>query len=362
MTAPAVPEFEFLRLVKQYGKAGTARRLHVTQRSVYERIRGIETRTGKVVPAPIYSGNQQIYRPADYPWEIHFDVPDGVVLIGSDAHYWPGLAYVAHRAFVRFAKGEFTDEPQAVIMNGDVFDGSQMSRHPPLGWENRPDVYAELEVGNERLSEIEQAVHRQCHLIWPAGNHDARFEKRLAQVAPELRKVDGVHLKDHFSHKWVPCYSAEINNDVFCIHAYKGGAHHAYNDTLHAGMTTVTGDKHALQVTRFTDKRGHRWGMDCGMLADPYGPQFEYALGKPRNHCSGFLVLTFKDGRLLWPEVVHVLDRNTISFRGQVHDIPIEEAPRSPKVPHAKAARAKAKGARRRSAGRRAATGRARRR
>lgn len=363
MTAPAVPEHEFINLVRQYGKAGTARRLHITERSVYSRIEGIESRTGQVLAAPIYSGSREVYRPAQYPERVLFDVDDGIIPVASDPHYWPGAKSPAHRAFVRFSRGDFTDRTvRAVVMNGDVLDGATIGRFPPLGWEKRPDLHQELEVANERMHEIEDAAPRGCHLIWPCGNHDARFEKRLASIAPEFRKVDGVHLKDHFSPKWVPCYSAWVNNDVFFIHAFKGGVHHAYNDTLHAGMNTVTGDKHALQVTRFSDLRGDRWGVDTGTLADPYGPQFEYALGKPRNHCSGFIVLTFEGGRLLWPEVVHVIGPDHVTFRGKIIDVSEPKAPRAAKVPHAEASRAKAKGTRGRSRGRRTPARRARRR
>lgn len=337
---PRVSDHEFIRIVEQHGKGPASRLIGTTERNVFARVNRLRRR-GFKINSPLFRGNKP-FRPPEYPDRVLFDVPDGIVIAASDPHYWPGPPSIGHRALVKFCRGELADQPAAVVMNGDIVDGATTSRHPPLGWENRPELYQEIEAANERLGEIEMAVPRRCHLVWPAGNHDARFERKLAQVAPEFRKVEGVHLKDHFNACWVPCYTAWINNSVFCIHAYKGGAHHAYNDTLHAGMSTVTGDKHALQVTRFTDLRGDRFGIDTGTLADPWGPQFDYALGKPRNHCSGFIVLTFRDGRLLWPEVVHVLDKEHISFRGQVHHVSENKAPRSPKDADGKAARAKA--------------------
>jgi hypothetical protein len=62
--------------------------------------------------------------------------------------------------------------------------------------------------------------------------------------------------------------------------------------------------------------------VDTGTLADPLGPQFEnYLEQSPTNWRSGFVVLTFKDGRLLWPEVVKVFAPGLIEFRGAVMDV-----------------------------------------
>jgi hypothetical protein len=41
----------------------------------------------------------------------------------------------------------------------------------------------------------------------------------------------------------------------------------------------------------------------------------------PANWRSGFAVLTYKDGRLLWPEVVKVFDKNHVEFRGEVINV-----------------------------------------
>lgn len=66
----------------------------------------------------------------EVPGRLHLDVMDGVVLVGSDAHYWPGVISTAHRAFVRACE---LLKPVAVVMNGDMLDGASISRHPPIG-------------------------------------------------------------------------------------------------------------------------------------------------------------------------------------------------------------------------------------
>ncbi len=32
-------------------------------------------------------------------------------------------------------------------------------------------------------------------------------------------------------------------------------------------------------------------------------------------------MLTFRDGRLMWPELVHVLEEGKVEFRGKVYDV-----------------------------------------
>jgi hypothetical protein len=56
-------------------------------------------------------------------------------------------------------------------------------------------------------------------------------------------------------------------------------------------------------------------------MADPYGPQFEgYMEDNARNWRSGFIFLTFSGGKLLWPEIVHVIDekKGLVEFRGEI--------------------------------------------
>jgi len=64
-----------------------------------------------------------------------------------------------------------------------------------------------------------------------------------------------------------------------------------------------------------------RFGVDTGTLAETDGPQFTYAEINPSNHRSGFAVLNFFNGTLLWPELVHKFDEDQIEFRGEVIDV-----------------------------------------
>lgn len=245
---------------------------------------------------------------------------NGTVLIGSDAHYWPGKPSTAHRAFVLFAgKRSPTHAPDLVIMNGDVIDAATISRHPPIGWEKSPSIERELDTAADRLSEIEKASPAARH-IWTLGNHDARFETRIASLIPELKGVKGVSLKDHFP-AWEPAWSVELPG-VIVKHRFKGGAHAAYNNAVSSGRSIVTGHLHAANVTAYTDYNGTRWGVDGGTMADPTGPQFTgYTEDNPLNWREGFVVLTFKNGKLLWPELVTVVKPGVVNWRGELINV-----------------------------------------
>lgn len=254
----------------------------------------------------------------EYEGRLLREVRNGVVLVGSDAHYWPGIVSAAHRAFVRACKEM---KPAIVVMNGDVLDGASISRHPPIGWENRPSLIQEIEASQERLEEIRRASEGAEH-IWPLGNHDGRFSQRLATVAPEFARVQGTRLRDHFV-EWEPCWSVWIN-DVVVKHRARGGTHAAHNNTVNAGKSMVTGHLHSLKVTPWTDYNGSRFGVDTGTLAQVYGPQFNnYMEDGFRSWRSGFAVLTFHEGELLWPELVHVRDEESgaVEFRGRVYHV-----------------------------------------
>lgn len=246
---------------------------------------------------------------------ISIPMKNGYVLVGSDAHFWPGKPTTGWKAFVQFAE-EYG--PSVIIMNGDVIDASTISRHPPIGWEKHPTIAQEIEIAQERLEEIERVRAKGVRTIWNLGNHDARFETRIATLIPEIRGVSGVHLRDHFP-RWEPAWTTEIGgkDGVIIKHRFKGGTHAAHNNAVTSGRSIVTGHLHSLKVSPYTDYTGTRWGVDGGMLADPLGEQFVgYTEDGSLDWRQGFTLLTFKDGQLLWPEVVWVSKPGHIQFRG----------------------------------------------
>lgn len=252
---------------------------------------------------------------------LNLGIENGVVIVFSDAHFWPAIRSDAFKGLL-WAVREM--QPKAVICNGDAFDGASISRFPRIGWDSKPSVVEELNACKASLGEIDdaaKAARKESKLIWTLGNHDARFENRLAQTAGEYEKVHGFSLKDHFP-DWTPCWSVWPTESVVVKHRYKGGIHATHNNTVNSGASIVTGHLHSLKVTPFSDYNGTRYGVDTGTLADTTGPQFtDYLEDNPMNWRSGFAVLTFHKGRLLWPELAHKFADGVIEFRGQLVDV-----------------------------------------
>lgn len=242
-------------------------------------------------------------------------IRNGSIVIGSDAHYSPGLVTVAHRAFCNVID-ENRSDLRAVILNGDLLDGARISRHGRIGWQKSYSVKEELEAVQERLSEIERAA-RGLKLLRTEGNHDSRFDSKLAAMAPEYEGVPGFALADHLP-AWKDSYRIDINDDTKIIHAVANGMHAAYNNVVKgAGFHVVTGHTHRLQAVQFRGFGKLRYGIETGMLADPEQDEFHYLTGRNANWQSGFAVLTWQDGELLYPEFCAVRDDGKAYFRGK---------------------------------------------
>jgi hypothetical protein len=306
---------DFINLFKEHGPHKTARILKANVQGVYARRTRLEAKLGYQIQSPDISRNTR--RADAHPHRLNFKIMDGVAMVGSDLHTWPGIPIsTAHRAFVHFAKK--LKDLKLVVQNGDVMDFPRISRHPPIGWDEQPSVQDEIESAQERLGEVEDAVRRGVDLVWNLGNHDGRFETRLATVAPEFARVAGFSLKDHFP-RWSPAWSTWINSEVVIKHRFKGGIHATHNNAIWSGKTVITGHLHSAKVTPFTDYNGTRYGVDTGCLADPDAKAFvDYTEDNPKNWRSGFVVLTFKEGKMLPPELVLVWDAEHVVFRGEL--------------------------------------------
>lgn len=313
-----VSEADFAALCGRMSPSAMADHLGVDIRNVQQRkarlrLKGYDIRT---VPEPGYEAHVPTeYRDAGwtFPREQRMELESGSVVIFSDAHYWPGIVTTAHRALLAVIR---TVKPRLTIANGDIFDGVSVSRHDPFGWSKRPSVKDELDACIERLGEVEQAVPKGCELRWSVGNHDIRFERALSTRASDFEGIGGFRLADHFP-AWEMAWSFLLNEAVMVKHRYANGVHAGYNNAMKGGLSVVTGHTHALECKPFADWRGRRYGIQGGCLLDIDAPQTEYTENSPSQMCPGFVVLTFRDGKLLPPELCEVIDGQAI-FRGQV--------------------------------------------
>jgi len=324
MGIPRVSEAEFMRLFEELQSAKkVADAIGVDVRNVQDRRRNLERKHSWRAPvfdprrpryntAPVHSANKAI---------INWNVDEGVILVGSDAHIWPGELTTVQRAFLHFVR-HFDPAPVSIVANGDWFDGARAGRFPSIGFleTSRPRIKDEIEAVQAYMGEIEKNA-RGAKLFWPLGNHDLRYEGKLAALVPEYEDISGMHLKDHFP-LWSPCWRLDVNDDLVIKHRWANGLHAVYNNTLRSGKSFVTGHLHSLKVSPWTDYLGTRYGVDCGTMADPYDDQFiHYTEANPVNWRSGFVVLTIKGGKLMQPELVQKWDDTHVEFRGQLLEV-----------------------------------------
>jgi hypothetical protein len=315
-----ITDSEFINLWEKFGSAQkvcVASGLNIRQ--VHGRRRSIEKRHGIILAGvDPQSPDFQVTYPNNGV-RTKVDIKNGVIMVASDCHYWPGVISTAHKAFVHLIK---EIKPKIVCLNGDVFDGASISRFPAGDWQALPTVKQELEACQERVGEIEQAA-KGAKLMWAWGNHDLRFNAKLAsQVGDGFKGLEGFNLKDYFP-LWKFQTSIMVNEHTMIKHRWHNGIHAVYNNILKAGTSVTTGHLHSLKVTPFSDYRGTRYGTDTGTLAPIYGDGFEYMEDSPRNWRSGFAVMTFYKGKLMPPELAEVIDEDEglVYFRGEVFKV-----------------------------------------
>lgn len=305
-----VSDEEFIASFRKYGSPQrVAEATGLPIRWVYQRRKDLEARTGALMPTTTDCAKIAV-KIKSFEQRRSISVKDGHVVVFSDAHYWPGDPSIAHLALLEVCREL---KPAAVIANGDLLDGATISRHEPRGWMKTPDVREEVEVLQERLAEVKGAA-KKAQLLRTLGNHCIRFERHLAVHAPQYRGLAGTSLEDHIP-DWPCSWTVEVN-DTIVKHRWAGGIHATYNNTLRSGRSIVTGHLHSLNIRAWTDYNGTRYGVDTGTLADPYHDAFDYAEDNPRDWRSGFVVLTYRKGKLLWPELVYV-DGGVAYFRGE---------------------------------------------
>lgn len=287
-----------------------AAHLGITERCAFKRRASIEKRHGISLGSAKDAERLALARCER---RAELAIPDGVVVVFSDAHYWPGIVSTAHRALVKLLPAV---KPRLVVGNGDILDGATISRHPRLGWQKLPKLADELAAAQQRLAEVVKASPKALHRLTP-GNHDMRFDGMMSNVMPQLEGIPGMSLWDHFA-AWQVSLSLMLNGNTMIKHRYHNGVHAAYNNTVKAGTHIVTGHLHRLMATTWGDYNGLRFGIDTGTLADTDGPQFLYGEDNPKPHSSGFVVLTYRAGMLLDPEFCRVREDGHAYFRGQL--------------------------------------------
>jgi len=246
---------------------------------------------------------------------IDLQIDDGVMIVGSDLHAWPEVYGTAMAAYVDFHRRL---KPQWSVLNGDGLDGAKISRHPPNGHELRPEVHEEIDALRDFLEEV-RAASPDTKRKRTRGNHDTRFDRYFASEAAAMTGVRGTALSDHIP-GWDEVMTITVNGNCIIQHRYRSGTHAIWNNVREFGCHVITGHRHSQEVKPWTNKLGTWYGVDSGVLAPVDHPAFAYTeQRRTTNWRSGFVVLTWKSGNLMPPELVQVTDeeRGEVYFRGQ---------------------------------------------
>lgn len=317
MAKAACTDVEFISLWQQTrgSPAEIGKILGVDLSNVYRRRRHLEQRLGSPLlshspqsPDKVILGGENTYIRQN-----KATLKDGVIVVFTDAHIYPGIETTARRALIKLLP---IIKPQIVVDNGDSFDGGQISRHDRIGWDHRPSVQEELEANGTFHDDVRRAA-KGAKFFWNWGNHDMRYPTRLAAKVPEYKGVAGMRLEDHFP-EWHFGVTLTINPDDPCPllikHRYRGGEHADWNNVMRAGIHIGTGHDHQMTARRFIDKRGMRWGIRFGTLSDPDIPIFDYQEANPSQQMSGFGVLRLKGGRLMHPQFCEVVRDGVVEY------------------------------------------------
>jgi hypothetical protein len=287
--------------------------------AIYKRRRELEKKGVSLVSVPSTSNAEGAAQRFGYSNQNHFlrrrqfKIKDGVVVVFSDPHWTPDHSTTGQNALEEVVKEL---RPSLVVCGGDALDGNVISKWDPTrGHHKRFSLREELDTCVEHFTAIE-AVAGKAELAWTLGNHDTRLSRYVAVQADQLLDLPYTRLEDWFP-KWPLSWTVEINPGApgMTVIRHRNQAGMLHMQAMKAGCHYAHGHLHKLNVHRFPTFQGVRYSVDCGSLADPDSDPFDYAEGNP-DHAQGFVVLTFKNWKLLPPELVEIVE-GTAYFRGR---------------------------------------------
>jgi hypothetical protein len=294
-----------------------AEALGMTVRSVYKR-RNALAKKGIILRTIDSQGRNTPHSPAlKFERRRKFEVKDGIVIVFSDPHFLPDHSTTAHDALETLVRKL---KPVGVVCGGDAVDGDTISRYDPTrGHHKRFTVREELDCVKEHFDSLDKVIDRWSPHAWRAftlGNHDVRLSRFIAVRAPEIMDMPYTRIEDWIP-RWPLSWTVEINGGTHGMtvirHRNQPGMLHLQGQK--AGCHYVHGHLHRINVHTLATFAGYRYSVDAGSLADPKSNGFDYMEGNA-EHCQGFAVLTYQDGRLLMPELCYV-ENDIAYFRGR---------------------------------------------
>ena len=116
------------------------------------------------------------------------------VVVGSDFHSW----FVDPFALRVFLDTIEMVQPEIVVLNGDVFDFPQISRHRKLPGHFTLNLAQEIAFGKEHILKAVRARAPKADILFVIGNHEYRLVNYLADTAPELAALPSLQFGELF--------------------------------------------------------------------------------------------------------------------------------------------------------------------
>lgn len=116
------------------------------------------------------------------------------VVVGSDFHSW----FVDPFALRVFIDTIELVQPDVVVLNGDVFDFPQISRHRKLPGHFSLNLADEITFGREHILKAVRMAAPKADILLVIGNHEYRLVNYLADTAPELAALPSLRFGELF--------------------------------------------------------------------------------------------------------------------------------------------------------------------
>ena len=221
------------------------------------------------------------------------------IFIMNDLH----LPYIDKRAYLATKQCMKDEQPDTVMLVGDVVDFEAISR-----FVSKPEIKTmlknEIDMTKEWFKDLRKTVPN-AHIIYVKGNHEERLENYLLTKAPELSFLDGLKLENILE---LESYGIKYINQRF--YKYKGTLYsHIDKSSINAGASaksiglanmcdTVHGHSHK---TAHIVMQGYTF-IENGCLCEP---QQKY-VKKPTDFTQAFTILKRTNNNTKHYQLIHI--------------------------------------------------------
>ncbi len=230
--------------------------------------------------------------------DIELNIKNGKIAIASDIHI-PFQDDKAVDAFLNYLRDE---QPNVVILNGDVLDMFMLSRFTKGEGRNPLE---EIEECRNLLKKLALVVP-QADIYYVIGNHETRLERYVLTKAPELASLveDVFTIIQASKYSAKGCASVTINDNLVIKHGTllgnKSGLS-AIKEMEASYMSGASGHTHRL-CKYIARKAGRKlFWMETGCLC---GLNPEYMVNP--NWQQGFAEIKIKNGKVYSAKVLEI--------------------------------------------------------